>query len=146
MAPPRLRLKSASALRPPAANAATAASRSRSASALASVEGAVGAPRQARDLLHRSGGDGFAALVKHEHRHAENPQFAREPGEFVHPFLDAVAHEHDRLDAARSRLCDGMAQHAPDLGLARRAGYRRHPANQVGSGRSEEHTSELQSH
>jgi hypothetical protein len=56
-------------------------------------------------LLEAEFGDRIVALVEHERRHAQHPEFAGNVAQLVDVLLDAVADEDDRVDAPLLRLC-----------------------------------------
>ncbi len=123
--PPRLD-RSASALWPPAAYAAAARSNSRSWDAAPASNGHH-APLVRRAISRkRTFCDRVAPLLKHQSRHSEQSQLARERTEIVNRFFHRVADVNQRIDFAGFAFGAHMFEHAADLRMPALAAYASH--------------------
>ncbi len=92
----------------------------------AGIEAAIGAARQPGDLAIGVLGHRVVALLEHEHRHAEQAEFAGRLAQIVDLLLHGVADEHHRLHALLAIFLAGVAEHLADLGVAAAAIDARH--------------------
>ena len=97
------------------------------------VEAAIGSAREPRDLAERLLGDRVVALLKHEGRHAEQPELAGRGRQIVDRFFHRVADIDQRRHLALVALRARVAQHLADLRMAALASDARHQVAEAGA-------------
>ena len=86
---------------------------------------------QLGNLAERAGGDRVVAFLKHECRHPANAELARDIADVVDILLEAVADEHQRIDAPGIGFAYGMAENFADLGAAAKTADLCHPPDEL---------------